>query len=257
MSKQFQDKVVFITGASSGFGIETARLFAQEGSRLVLLARRKDRLEALKEELYRQYETDSFILTCDVTQEEQVVQQINQLPLPFHTPHILINNAGLSRGLAKLWEISSKEWDEMIDTNIKGVLNITRHILPNMLKANRGHVINVGSVSGHDVYPGGGVYCATKYAVRALTNTLREELVATPIRVSLISPGMAQTEFSTVRFEGDQKRADQVYQGMKPLTAQDIAETILFIASRPAHVNIGDIIIYPKDQASTTIVHRS
>jgi 3-hydroxy acid dehydrogenase/malonic semialdehyde reductase len=256
MAQSFHNQVVLITGASSGFGAETARLFAKEGASLILAARRKERLEELKEELHHLYKTQSLVMQIDVSDEESVKNQFADLPDPFSTPNILVNNAGLALGIAKSWEINSDDWNKMIDINIKGILNMTRHILPKMLKANRGHIINVGSVAGHEAYPGGNVYCATKHAVRAFTDCLRMELVATPIRVSLISPGMAKTEFSLVRYEGNEKQARQVYENLEPLTALDIAETILFIVSRPLHVNIADIILYPKDQASTLIVHR-
>lgn len=254
---KFSNTTVLITGASAGFGAATAQLFAQEGARLILTARRGEKLKKLTEELKDSYGTECLPLVFDVRDEERVRMELNALPDSFSTPDILINNAGLSRGLSKMWEVSSEEWNEMIDTNVKGLLNVTRHLLPRMLKADRGHIINVGSVSGHETYPGGGVYCASKFAVRALTDTLRMELVDSPIRVSMISPGMAKTEFSLVRFWGDEKRAEKVYEGLEPLKAEDIAEAILFIASRPPHVNIADIVMYPKSQASTTLIHRA
>lgn len=256
MPGPFDQQTVLITGASSGFGQATAHLFAQQGARLILLARRQERLEALKQALVNQYQTECLLIQADVQQLDDISQKLADLPAPFSIPDILINNAGLAKGLAKVWEISPTDWNEMIDTNLKGVLHVTRAILPKMLKANRGHVINIGSISAYSVYPGGGVYCATKFGLRALTDTLRMELVDTPIRVSLISPGMARTEFSRVRFEGKDEQAEQVYKGMQPLNPEDIAEAILFIASRPKHVNIADIIIYPKDQASTNLIHR-
>ncbi len=247
---------VMITGASSGFGESTARLFAKYGARLVIIARRKDRLEKLAKELYKTYQTESFILPIDITDFKLVEQSLNNLPEHFAIPNILINNAGMVRGMDKLWEINPHEWNEMLDLNVKGVLNMTRLIVPKMLASNRGHVINVGSTSSHGTYPGGGVYCASKYALKAMTDTLRMELIATPVQVSMISPGMAETEFSIVRFSGDKEKAHHVYDGIEPLTAEDIAEAILFIASRPSHVNIADIVIYPKNQASPTMVHR-
>lgn len=254
--KLFQDQKVMITGASAGFGYATALAFAREGARLILLARRKERLEELQLQLKQEFGTETFILCLDVTDHDNVAQELAKLPSSLATPDILINNAGLVRGMGKLWEVTPEEWDAMIDTNVKGILNILHYMLPNMIKANKGHIINVGSTSGHGTYPGGGVYCATKYAVRALTDTLRMELVATPIRVSLISPGMAKTEFSIVRFYGNEQQADKIYEGLEPLTAQDIADAIIFMASRPSHVNIADLIIYPKNQASPTLIHR-
>lgn len=256
MASLFSQSTVMITGASSGFGAETARLFAKEGARLILLARRKERLEQLQQELKDLYQTQSYLITADIADYQKVEKEISKLEHSFEMPTILVNNAGMVKGLDKLWEVQPEAWNEMLDTNVKGVLTATRLILPSMLKANDGHVINVGSISGHATYPGGGIYCATKFALRALTDTLRMELVSTPIRVSLISPGMAKTEFSLVRFEGDEKKADQVYEGVEALTAADIAETIIFAASRPPHVNIADIILYPKCQASTTLIHR-
>ena len=256
MQKQFSHTTALITGASSGFGAETARHFAREGARLILLARREERLRQLQQELQEAYGTASEIIVSDVTHFDWIEQELKRIETSFGMPDLLINNAGLVRGMDKLWEITPDKWNEMIDTNIKGVLTMTRLILPSMLQAKRGHIINLGSTSAHGTYPGGGVYCGTKFALRAITDTLRMELVDTLIRVSLISPGLAKTEFSQVRFYGDQAKADQVYEGMQALTATDIAEAILFIASRPNHVNIGDMIIYPKNQASSTLIYR-
>lgn len=256
MNSSFSQKTVLITGASSGFGAETARQFAKEGARLILLARRRDRLEQLQQELYEAFRTESQLIVANVADFNTLEKELKQIEGSDHPPDILVNNAGLVRGMDKSWEVNPDQWNEMIDTNIKGILNMNRLILPAMLKANQGHIINIGSTSGHGTYPGGSVYCATKHAVRALTDTLRMELVATPIRVSLISPGIAQTEFSLTRFYGNQNQANQVYEGIEALTAIDIAEAILFIASRPPHVNIGDMIIYPTNQASTTMIHR-
>lgn len=251
-----KNQTVFITGASAGFGAATARLFAEKGARLILLARRKERLVALQNELKEKFQSEIYVIEADVAQEDQIASSIKLLQNAFGLPTILINNAGMVRGTQKLWEVTSDQWNEMIDTNVKGLLNVTRQILPHMRENNAGHIINVGSISGHDTYPGGGVYCATKFAVRALTDTLRMELVDSPIRVSLISPGMAETEFSLVRFSGDQKKADQVYQGITPLSSEDIAEAIFFIASRPPHVNIADLIMYPTNQATPSLIHR-
>lgn len=258
MTKLFSNSTILITGASSGFGAEMARSFAKEGAaRLVLIARRQDLLKSLAEELKTKYGTEFRILAFDVSNFNAAKKALESLEEPFATPDILINNAGLVRGLGKMWEVTPEEWDEMIDVNVKGTLNMTRLLLPKMLEKQKGHIINVGSTSGHGTYPGGGVYCATKFAIRALTDTLRMELVATPIRVSLISPGMAKTEFSSVRFYGDEKKAEKVYEGVEALTPQDIAESILFIASRPPHVNIADLIVYPTNQASATLIHRN
>lgn len=256
MAKFYLNTTVFVTGASSGFGEATARLFAKEGARLVLIARRAERLKSLAAELKKSYGTESQIVALDVSNFDKAKKAFDALKEPFLIPDILVNNAGLVRGMAKLWEVTPDEWNEMIDVNVKGVLNITRILLPKMVDVNRGHIINVGSTSGYGTYPGGGVYCATKFALRALTDTLRMELVATPIRVSLVSPGMAKTEFSEVRFNGDKEKSEKIYEGIDALTANDIAEAILFMASRPPHVNIADMIIYPTNQASPNHIHR-
>ncbi|MGK5594631.1 MAG: SDR family NAD(P)-dependent oxidoreductase [Parachlamydiaceae bacterium] len=256
MAITLKNKCVLITGASSGFGLATAKLMGQEGANLILFARRKERLDQLKASLEQRHQIKIHPVVCDVTQYKSAMQAIQQLPAEFQNIDLLVNNAGLVRGLAKLWEIKKEEWDEVIDTNLKGVLNMIHAVMPNMLKRNSGHIINVGSISGHGTYPGGGVYCSTKFALRALTDTLRMELVETNIRASLISPGMAKTEFSHVRFYGDEKKADAVYDNVQALTPEDIAETILFIASRPPHVTIADLVVYPQQQASTTMTYR-
>lgn len=256
MTKQFKDKTVLITGASSGFGAAFAHVFAKEGAQLVVLARRKDRLDHLAEELKTQYNTDVYTIGVDITDTAETIKQLNALPEKFANPDILINNAGLALGLQNIWEAPPDQWNEMIDVNVKGILTTCSQIIPRMLKRNSGHIINVGSIAGHETYPKGGVYCATKHAVTAITETLRKELVATPIRVSLISPGLAKTEFSMVRYQGDEQKADKVYQNIQPLQAEDIAEIVLFMASRPAHVNIADVIVYPTNQASVSILHR-
>lgn len=254
---QFKGKTVIVTGASAGFGYAISKAFAREGARLIIIARREDRLEELARELQQTYQTEVYSLILDVSEYEKVREHLSCLPAPFNVPDILVNNAGLVRGLGKLWEVTPEEWNQMIDTNIKGVLSVTSQVLPIMLEANKGHIINVGSISGYDTYPGGGVYCATKFAVRALTETLRKELVATPLRVSMISPGIAETEFSMVRFYGDKQKADDVYKNIQALKAEDIAEMVIFIASRPPHVAIADLIVYPTNQASVSLIHRS
>lgn len=256
MVKKFQNKTVFITGASAGFGAAIAEEFAQAGARLVLIARRKDRLQQLEKELRAKYSVEILCIGADVSHYDALVKHFSNIPEPFSSPDVLVNNAGMVRGMNKVWETSSQDWNEMIDINVKGVLNLCSLIIPKMLKRESGHIINVGSVSSHDTYPGGGVYCATKFAVKALTDTLRKELVATPLRVSMISPGMANTEFSTVRFYGDKSKADSIYENFKALSAEDVAEIVFFIASRPENVNIADVIVYPTYQASVSLVHR-
>jgi 3-hydroxy acid dehydrogenase / malonic semialdehyde reductase len=256
MKEVLKNKIVMITGASSGFGAATAKIFAREGAKLVLIARREERLNILKGELEKKYQVEICCLPLDVAHSESVIQKLGELPETFATPDVLINNAGTVRGLSNVWEVKPEEWDVMIDTNVKGVLSMCSQIIPKMLEKNQGHIINVSSVSGHAVYPGGGVYCSTKHALRALTDTLRMELVASPLRVSMISPGMSNTEFSGVRFHGDHEKAEKVYEGLDPLLPEDVAEAILFIASRPPNVSIADLIIYPTHQASVSLVHR-
>lgn len=256
MGKSFKDKTVLITGASSGFGEAFAKAFAAEGASLINIARRAERLFELESHLKDLYQTKILSIPLDISDFEAVANSLRNLEEPFNCPDVLINNAGMVRGLKPLWEVQPKEWDEMIDINVKGLLNVSSQIIPKMIKANKGHIINVGSVAGHEAYPGGSIYCATKSAVHAITEALRKELVAKPIRVSLISPGMAQTEFSLVRFSGDKKRADAVYENIEPLKAEDIAEIVLFMASRPPHVNIADVVAYPTNQASVSLVHR-
>lgn len=257
MNKIFDNKIVMITGASSGFGAAFAEAFAREGASLILAARRKDRLDEIQKKLYNKYGVKIITVELDVADESAVVEKLSQLPSEFYTPDILINNAGMVKGLNKLWETAAKDWNQMIDTNVKGILAVSAQIIPRMLLKNAGHIINVGSVSSYETYAGGSVYCATKFAVKAITDTLRKELVATPLRVSMISPGLAKTEFSTVRFSGDQAKADSVYENMEPLTAEDMAEIVLFMASRPPHVNIADILVFPTNQASVSLVHRA
>ncbi|MEK7705490.1 MAG: SDR family NAD(P)-dependent oxidoreductase [Myxococcota bacterium] len=250
------DRVVLITGASSGIGAACARAFAAEGAVLVLAARRRERLEALAAELRAAHRTQIELVTLDVREEAAVTSALAALRPPFHAVDVLINNAGLSRGMSKLHEGASDDWHEMIDTNIKGLLTVTRAIVPGMVERGRGHVINLGSLAGHEVYPGGAVYCATKHAVRALSRGLRMDLLGTPIRVSSVDPGMVETEFSVVRFHGDEARAQKIYEGLDPLVAEDITDAILYCATRPVHVNIDDIVMMPVAQASTTLNHR-
>jgi 3-hydroxy acid dehydrogenase / malonic semialdehyde reductase len=250
------NQLVFITGASSGIGRSCAHVFAEAGARLLLVARRKDRLDQLTSELKNKYNTQSFIASLDVRNREAVAQFYSSLPAEWKSIDILVNNAGLSRGLEKLHEGKIDDWEEMIDTNIKGLLYVSRTVIPGMVQRQRGTIINIGSVAGHDVYPAGNVYCATKYAVNALTQGMRMDLVDTPVRVCTIDPGLVETEFSEVRFHGDTQRAKTVYQNLSPLTPDDVADAVLFAATRPPHVQIGEIIIYPTAQASPSIVHR-
>ncbi|MBE9191079.1 SDR family oxidoreductase [Gloeocapsopsis crepidinum LEGE 06123] len=249
-----QDKIVLITGASSGIGAACAKAFAQEKVKLILVARRLERLEELASELKQA--TQVHCLSLDVCDRSSVESALKSLPEPWINVDILINNAGLSRGLDKLYEADIQDWEEMIDTNIKGLLYMTRLLVPGMVNREQGHIINIGSIAGHQAYPGGSVYCATKAAVRALSEGLKMDLLGTPIRVSSIDPGMVETEFSQVRFHGDVERAKKVYQGITPLTAEDIADIVLFCASRPPHVNISELVVLATDQSSATLVHR-
>jgi NADP-dependent 3-hydroxy acid dehydrogenase YdfG len=248
-------RIVLITGASAGIGAACARAFAREGARLVLAARRASRLEDMAGEL-RAAGTDVLALELDVGDAAAVAGTLGALAPEWRDVDVLVNNAGLGRGLDKLWEGDPADWDEMVDTNVKGLLYVTRAVLPGMVARGRGHVINLGSVAGHEVYPGGAVYCATKYAVNAITQGLRMDVLGTGIRVSTVDPGMVETEFSVVRFHGDEERAKNVYRGMTALTPDDIAETIVWVATRPPHVCIDEVIIKPTDQASSTLVSR-
>jgi 3-hydroxy acid dehydrogenase / malonic semialdehyde reductase len=247
-----QDRIVLISGASSGIGAACAQAFAEAGCRLILTARRRDRLEALAAQL----SAPTYLLQFDVSDRNQVEAALTSLPTDWANVDLLINNAGLSRGLDKLYQGSIQDWEEMIDTNLKGLLYVTRTLLPKMVERGQGHIINLGSIAGRQTYPNGNVYCATKAAVRALTEGLKLDLLGTPIRVSTVDPGLVETEFSQVRFHGDTARAEQVYKDVTPLSASDIAEIIVFCASRPAHVNINELVVMPVDQASATLVNR-
>ena len=250
-----KDYVVLITGASSGIGAACAKTFAQAGAKLILAARRQEKLEQLAEQLGKDYGGESYLLPIDVCDRPQV-QSALSLPEPWSNIDILINNAGLSRGLDKVQEASLQDWEEMIDTNIKGLLYVTRTILPGMITRGRGHVINLGSIAGHQTYPGGSVYCATKAAVKSISEGLKQDLLGTPVRISSVDPGMVETDFSAVRFRGDSERANKVYQGLTPLTPDDVADVIFFCATRSPHVNINEVIMMPTDQASATQVNR-
>jgi 3-hydroxy acid dehydrogenase / malonic semialdehyde reductase len=252
-----KDRIVLITGASSGIGEACAYSFAELGARLILTARRSPRLSALKTELEQQFNADIVLLIFDVRDRPSITAALDSLPPEWQAIDTLINNAGLSRGLNKLYEGNIQDWEEMIDTNVKGLLYMTRAIAPGMVARGRGHVINLGSIAGHETYPKGNVYCATKAAVRAISEGLKQDLLGTPVRVSSVDPGLVETEFSQVRFHGDTDRAEAVYADMVPLTAQDVAEVILFCATRPAHVNVSEVLVLPTDQSGATLVHRA
>lgn len=249
---QLNNITVLITGASAGIGRACARAFASCGARLILAARRTERLEQLALEL----ETETHLLTLDVTKQQDVQSSISSLPESWSEIDVLVNNAGLARGVAKMHEGDLDEWKEMIDTNIMGLLYVTRAVVPAMVERKKGHVINIGSIAGHEVYPGGNIYCATKHAVDAITKGLRIDLVDQPIRVSTVDPGLVETEFSIARFRGDSERAKKVYEGYTPLAPEDIAEAVVWVASRPPHVQIAEIIILPTDQASAMVLNK-
>jgi NADP-dependent 3-hydroxy acid dehydrogenase YdfG len=246
----------FITGASSGFGQAIAETLANEGYNLIIAARRTERLEELKS-LLSGVAIDIRILTMDVRNENEVQQAVSSLPQDVQNRiEILINNAGLAVGRGPIDQGISDDWDRMIDTNVKGLLYVTKAVVPFLKKQQHGHIVNLASIAGKEVYPGGNVYCASKHAVDALSRSMRIDLVQYGIKVTNIAPGAAETEFSIVRFKGDQATADSVYDGYDALQAQDIADSVLFAVTRPAHVNISDITIMPTAQASATIVHK-
>jgi NADP-dependent 3-hydroxy acid dehydrogenase YdfG len=249
-------KVAVITGASSGIGRSCAELFAQHGSHLVLWARRAERLEGLAQELRSQHNVHVITQSVDVRDHDAVSNAVVTLPHEFQQPDVLVNNAGLSRGLHPFHEGELQDWEEMIDTNIKGLLYVTKAVVPFLKLQKHGHIVNIASIAGKEVYPGGNVYCASKHAVDALSRSMRIDLVPYGIKVTNIAPGAAETEFSIVRFKGDQQTANSVYEGFDALQAQDIADSVLFAVTRPAHVNISDITIMPTAQASATILHK-
>jgi NADP-dependent 3-hydroxy acid dehydrogenase YdfG len=252
-----KNKLTFITGASSGIGKACAEEFAKAGSNLILTARRYSRISDLAEHLSKTCGIKAKAIQMDVMNLTEVQYVVASLMDDWRNIDILINNAGLSRGLDKIYEGEYKHWNEMIDTNIKGLLYVTREILPGMVERNSGHIINLGSTAGREVYPNGNIYCATKFAVGALTKAIKIDTLGKNIRVTSVDPGMVETEFSEVRFSGDKEKAKKVYENIVPLTAQDVAETILFCATRPPHVNIGEVLITPTAQASASQIFKS
>jgi 3-hydroxy acid dehydrogenase / malonic semialdehyde reductase len=249
-------QTVLITGASAGIGEACARAFAAAGARLVLAARRRERIEALAEELRGAHGTESHPVALDVRDRAAVDAALGGLPPEWAEVDVLVNNAGLASGLDRLPGGDPEDWDVMLDTNVKGVLYVTRAVVPGMVARGRGHVVNIGSIAGHEVYPMGAVYCASKHALGAVTAGLRIDLLGTGVRVSTVDPGLVETEFSLVRFKGDAERARRPYVGMTALAAADVAEAVLWCTTRPPHVNVDEIIIKPTDQASATQIHR-
>lgn len=256
MHNHLENKVVLITGASSGIGAACAKRFAKEGAKLLLCARNINLLEEIEQELSNSYGTQVHIFKLDVRDKVAVAQQINTLPNEWKKIDILVNNAGLARGLDTIQEGDTEHWDEMIDTNIKGLLYVTRAVLPGMVERNEGHIINIGSVAGHEVYPKGVVYCASKFAVRAITQGLRMDLINTKVRTSSVDPGMVETNFAKVRFDGDAERSAKLYGSREPLTAHDVADAVVYCAQCPPHMNAAEILLMPSDQASATMARK-
>ena len=248
--------IALITGATSGIGKSTALEFAKHGYNLIITGRRQERLAELKVALVKDFKINVLELCFDVRDEKQVADASNSIPSDFKAIDVLVNNAGLAAGLSTIQDGKINHWEQMIDTNIKGLLYVTKHISQIMIQNKKGHIINIGSIAGKEVYANGNVYCATKHAVDALNKGMRIDLLPHGIKVSAVNPGMVETEFSIVRFDGDEERAKKVYENIVPLKPEDIAETIYWMASRPAHVNINDILIMPTIPANSTTVLR-
>jgi 3-hydroxy acid dehydrogenase/malonic semialdehyde reductase len=251
-----KNKIVLITGASSGFGEACTRVLAENGAKLIIAARRDDRLKKLADELKTKFGSEIIVIKLDVRDKKAVEDAINKLPDEWKKIDVLINNAGLSRGLDKLHEGKIQDWEEMIDTNIKGLLYVSKAVIPLMVKRNTGHIVNIGSIAGHEVYPGGNVYCATKHAVDAITKGMRIDLNGTNVRVTTIDPGLAETEFSIVRFRGDNERAKNVYKNIEALSAEDIADAALFAITRRKNTVVAEMIMLPVCQAGAMFVSR-
>jgi hypothetical protein len=256
MATTLQGKTVLITGASSGIGRATAIAFAREGARLLVCARRLDPLEELRQTVAAAGAPAVHIFHLDVQKRSDVEAAIASLPADWKDIDVLVNNAGLSRGLSKVYEDDPQNWEEMIDTNIKGLLYVTRSIVPGMVARGRGHVINLGSTAAYITYANGAVYCATKAAEKSMSEGLKIDLMGTPVRVTSVDPGMVETDFSKVRFRGDEERAAKVYQNITPLQPEDVADAIVWAASRPPHVNIHTVVMTTIDQANSTVFNR-
>ncbi len=251
-----QGKKILITGATSGIGQACAELFAKEGADLILCGRVESRLQKILHKITSQYYVKGLPLVFDISQAQDVEKALESLPEEWQDIDVLVNNAGLALGYDKLFAGNLKEWDTVIDTNIKSVVYMTRFVVANMVKRGKGHVVNIGSISSRTTYPGGSVYCASKYAVRALTDTLRLDLHGTGIRVTLVDPGMVKTPFFDVRLQGDQQKVKALFSGMQPLLAEDVADSVVYCVTRPAHVSIHEINIMPTDQSASHMIYR-
>ncbi len=255
--KSLKGNIAFITGASSGIGEATAKLFAREGASLILVARRNNILQKLSKKIKNEFNVEVKTIQLDIQNYKSVLTAYNKLPVEWKAIDILVNNAGLSRGLKNIQDSEIQDWEEMINTNIKGLLYVTRLILPGMVKRNSGHVVNLGSIAGHFTYPGGNVYSATKFFVNSLSQGMRMDLLGTNVRVTSVDPGLVETEFSLVRYRGDKDKAKKPYEGLTPLKGEDVADAILYAVTRPAHVNIQELIVMPTDQASLWHISRN
>lgn len=253
MKNRLSGKWAVITGATSGIGHASAKIFAASKCNLILTGRRETRLDKIQNDLSTEFDIDVKVASFDIREQQECMNFTDALTVPVD---ILINNAGLAAGKDAVYDSDLDDWETMIDTNIKGLITMTRLISPQMRERNSGHIINVGSIAGHESYPGGSVYCGTKHAVKAFTEATKKDLHDTDVRVSMVSPGLVETEFSIVRFKGDEQRASEVYEEIEPLTGDDIAEIIHFMANRPPHVNIMDTVVFPVSQSSSTMVHR-
>lgn len=249
-------KKVFITGVTSGIGKSCVYALAKEGADLIISARRKNLVDEIANDIKKKYNVNVYPFQLDVTKKKEVDDAVKSLPDEWKRIDILINNAGMGRGMNKLYEDNPDGWEEMIDTNIKGLLYVTNAIIHQMVECKDGHIINIGSIAGHEAYPRGAVYCASKHAVAAITKSLRADVMDKNIRISTIDPGLVQTGFSKVRFYGDEEKADAVYKGYTPLSPDDIADAVVYVATRPKHVNIAQMIVFPTAQASSTLVHK-
>jgi len=254
--ESLKKKTVFITGASSGIGKACAYAFGKAGANLIISARRKNLIDEIADDIRKKFGVKVYAYKLDITKRDDVINSIKTLPVEFKNIDILINNAGLARGFNKFYEDNPDGWEEIIDTNVKGLLYATHAVLPGMIERKSGHIINIGSIAGREAYPKGAVYCASKHAVDAITRSLRMDTIDKNILVSTIDAGLVETNFSRVRFYGDEEKAENIYKGLTPLTGDDIADAVLYCATRPPHVNIAEITLLAARQASSTVVHR-